>query len=124
MESRPRQNHRGEKQRVPNVGINPLDPKLEAIRSRLMERRSSVDWTETAKKLFLDGTKTKNYIGAAPILSLSNLKFPMIKKNNERLYTLARSRINAAIKEGRLVGLDPIMISEIARVSDQTHITH
>jgi alcohol dehydrogenase len=25
MESRPRQNHRGEKQRVPNVGINPID---------------------------------------------------------------------------------------------------
>jgi TRAP-type C4-dicarboxylate transport system permease large subunit len=25
MESRPRQNHRGEKQRVPNVGINPLE---------------------------------------------------------------------------------------------------
>jgi hypothetical protein len=24
MESKPRQNHRGKKQRVPNVGINPL----------------------------------------------------------------------------------------------------
>ena len=95
-----------------------LDPKLDRIRRNLMEQRSSVGWEETAKNLFLEGTRTKNYIGAAPILSLSKLKFPMIKKNNERLYKLARSRISIALKEGRLPGLDPIIASELTQKID------
>ena len=95
-----------------------LDPKLDIIRRDLMGQRSSVGWEETAKNLFLEGTRTKNYIGAAPVLSLTKLKFPMIKKNNERLYTLARSRINVALKEGRLPGLDPIIASELTQKVD------
>ena len=95
-----------------------LDPKLDAIRRDLMGQRTSVGWEETAKNLFLEGTRTKNYIGAAPVLSLTKLKFPMIKKNNERLYTLARSRINVALKEGRLPGVDPIIASELTQKAD------
>ena len=95
-----------------------LDPKLNIIRRNLIGQRSSVGWEETAKNLFLEGTRTKNYIGAAPILSLSKLKFPMIKKNNERLYKLARSRISIALKEGRLPGLDPIIASELTQKID------
>jgi len=42
----------------------------------------------------------------------------MIKKNNERLYKLARSRIGIALKEGRLPGLDPIIASELMQKID------
>jgi hypothetical protein len=44
----------------------------------------------------------------------------MIKKNNERLYTLARKRIAKAANEGRIKGLNPVVLSEIeAVVSNQ-----
>ncbi len=56
---------------------------------------------------------SKNYIGAAPILSLRELGFPMIKKNNERHYMLARHRILRAADESRLPGLDPVILDEI-----------
>ena len=41
--------------------------------------------------------------------------FPMIKKNNQRLYSLARKRIVLAVDEGRLEGLNPIIVAELRK---------
>jgi len=41
--------------------------------------------------------------------------FPMIKKNNERLYKLARQRIILAVDEGRLPGLNPVVLTELRK---------
>ncbi|MBT8415360.1 MAG: rhamnan synthesis F family protein [Boseongicola sp.] len=57
--------------------------------------------------------RSKNYIGAAPVLSLREMAFPMIKKNNERHYMLARKRIVKALDEGRMIPLNPDIEEEL-----------
>lgn len=76
-------------------------PELDARRATLLQA-SPEECHQATVALIKDATHTKNYIGAAPILSLQNMCFPMIKKNNERLYTLARAGIVAALDGGRL----------------------
>lgn len=63
--------------------------------------------------LFEKATRTKNYIGAAPVLSLAHLKFPAIKKNNEYLYKKARERIVQAREDGLLTDISDEVMSEI-----------
>ena len=89
------------------------DPALERKRTQLLSARTSSLWIDDSKNLLQTGAKTKNYIGSSPIVSIREMGFPMIKKNNERLYTLARQRIVVAVNEGRLKGLNPIILNEI-----------
>ncbi|MCU0854798.1 MAG: rhamnan synthesis F family protein [Rhodobacteraceae bacterium] len=94
-----------------------LDPVLEGRRAALLAE-SGAGWEDRARTLLRDSAQSKNYIGAAPVLSLRDLRFPMIKKNNEMLYRRARARIVAALDEGRLSGIDPVIESELrARVA-------
>ncbi|MDA9940764.1 rhamnan synthesis F family protein [Planktomarina temperata] len=96
------------------------DPALERNRTQLSNARTSTLWIDDSKNLLRAGAQTKNYIGSSPIISIREMGFPMIKKNNERLYTLARQRIAIAANEGRLNGLNPVVLSEIeAVVSNQ-----
>jgi hypothetical protein len=89
-----------------------LDPLLEDRRAQLLSE-SGGGWEDRARALLRDSARSKNYIGAAPVLSLRDLRFPMIKKNNEMLYRRARARIVAALDEGRLDGLDPVIEREL-----------
>jgi hypothetical protein len=89
------------------------DPALERNRIQLSNARTSTLWIDDSKNLLRAGAQTKNYIGSSPIISIREMGFPMIKKNNERLYTLARQRIVFAANEGRLEGLNPIVFEEI-----------
>jgi hypothetical protein len=94
-----------------------LDPALEGRRGALLTE-SGAGWEDRARTLLRDSAQSKNYIGAAPVLSLRDLRFPMIKKNNEMLYRRARARIVAALDEGRLTGIDPVIEGELrARVA-------
>ena len=90
-----------------------LDPRLEFQRKQLLTFNEVGNWTDDARSLLKEGAKTKNYIGSSPILSIREMGFPMIKKNNERLYTLARKRIVLAAKEGRLDCLLPNVLVEL-----------
>jgi hypothetical protein len=93
-----------------------LDPALEGRRAALLAE-DGAGWEDRTRALLRDSAKSKNYIGAAPVLSLRDLRFPMIKKNNEMLYRRARLRIVAALDEGRLTGIDPVIERELrARV--------
>lgn len=86
---------------------------LEAKRVSLLTQKDSATWTEDTQNLLIDGARTKNYIGSSPILSIKEMGFPMIKKNNERLYTLARARIISAADQGRLNGLNACVLNEM-----------
>jgi hypothetical protein len=90
-----------------------LDPHLETQRLQLLASKELGCWGDEVKILLKDGAKTKNYIGSSPIISIREMGFPMIKKNNERLYKLARQRIMLAVEEGRLDGLNPIILAEM-----------
>ena len=90
-----------------------LDPHLESRRLQLLAAKKSLSWVDQTKNLIKEGAKTKNYIGSAPIISIREMGFPMIKKNNERLYKLARQRIILAVEEGRLDGLNPVVLAEM-----------
>jgi hypothetical protein len=90
-----------------------LDPHLESQRLQLLATKKSLSWVDQTKNLIKEGAKTKNYIGSSPILSIREMGFPMIKKNNERLYTLARKRIVLAAEEGRLECLLPTVLVEL-----------
>jgi hypothetical protein len=92
-----------------------LDPVLEERRMRLLSNGSGDPWLASARQLLRDSARSKNYIGAAPVLSLRELGFPMIKKNNEMLYRRARERIVVAVDEGRLPGLDPTILTELRK---------
>ena len=78
-----------------------IDPSLED-RCRTLLEAGRTNQRSKMIALINEATRTKNYIGAAPVFCLSRLSFPMIKKNNERLYTLARQTILDAIDSGRL----------------------
>ena len=89
------------------------DPKLEAAQAAMLKRGLEKASCAEMTELLLASARSKNYIAAAPILSLRNLGFPMIKKNNERHYQLARQRILRAIEEGRLNGLESAVVEEL-----------
>ncbi|MCV6592662.1 MAG: rhamnan synthesis F family protein [Silicimonas sp.] len=88
------------------------DPALEAEQTAMLARLDSAGADEM-RALIHVSARSKNYIAAAPVLSLRKLGFPMIKKNNERHYKFARQRILRAVEEGRLPGLDPVTLAEL-----------
>jgi hypothetical protein len=88
------------------------DPALEKWRGALVAKGAAARRDEILA-LIDEATRTKNYIGAAPVLCLRQLGFPMIKKNRERLYTLARRVILDAADSGRLNGLHDAMVAEL-----------
>ena len=88
-------------------------PHLENKRLQLLNMKKTIQWVKDAKTLLQEGAKTKNYIGSSPVLSIREMGFPMIKKNNQRLYSLARKRIILAVDEGRLEGLSSIVLAEL-----------
>jgi len=90
-----------------------LDPKLEARRIALLDCERSAAFADAARMLLVEVARTKNYIGSSPIVSIRDMGFQMIKKNNERLYFMARKRILKAVDEGRLTRLDPIILKEM-----------
>ena len=92
-----------------------IAPHLESRRLKLLNDKTTIHWTNDAKDLLKEGAQTKNYIGSSPILSIREMGFPMIKKNNQRLYSLARKRIILAVDEGRLEGLNPIVLAELRK---------
>lgn len=89
------------------------DPTLVARRDTMIFAGLENATPEDMRELLTVSARSKNYIGAAPVLSLRELGFPMIKKNNERHYMLARHSILAALDEGRLPTFDPVVIEEI-----------
>lgn len=89
------------------------DPDLITRREDMISAGLERAGSEDMRGLLKASGRSKNYIGAAPVLSLRDLGFPMIKKNNERHYMLARHRILAALDEGRLPALDPVVVEEI-----------
>ncbi|MDC1435351.1 hypothetical protein N8197_00660 [bacterium] len=89
------------------------DPTLVARRDAMIFAGLENSTPEDMRELLTVSARSKNYIGAAPVLSLRELRFPMIKKNNERHYMLARHSILAALDEGRLPTFDPVVIEEI-----------
>lgn len=94
------------------------DPQLETRRRTVAQAGAAGERAEMLA-LINDATRTKNYIGAAPVLCLHRLGFPMIKKNNERLYTLARQTIVNAVDDGRLNGLFEITVAELRQKTAQ-----
>ena len=98
------------------------DPRLVEERERLMETEPGSRNPEAIRALVHASAKSKNYIAAAPVLSIRELRFPMIKKNQERHYVLARHRIVRAIDEGRLTGLDPEIVAEIRLADSKSKI--
>ena len=74
-------------------------------------------WLSLSKKLIIDQSKSKNFIGSSPIVSLNTLGFPMIKKNNEELYKRARNSIIKAIDSGRIKGLNNVIEMELRTCS-------
>lgn len=97
-----------------------LDPVLEARRIALLETGASKLSVDKARALIQDAAESKNYIGSSPVISLRHLNFPMIKKNNEMLYTRARQAILSAHSEGDLPRIDPVVLEEIqARTTTQ-----
>ena len=90
------------------------DKELSAKRSRLLcAAKQDDEWLNEGKRLIVDLSQTKNFIGSSPLVSINKLRFPMIKKNNEMLYRLARKKIVEAIDSGRVVGLHPVVEHEL-----------
>jgi hypothetical protein len=71
------------------------------------------DWLAHARRLIIDTSQSKNFIGSSPVVSINRLGFPMIKKNNEMLYRQARATIVDAINADRVFGFDPIIEEEL-----------
>ena len=91
-----------------------LNPKIYAEKNRLINSlHKKESWLLRAKELIILQSKSKNFIGSSPLLSLNKLGFPMIKKNNEQLYLNARKLIIDSIDSGRLQGINETIESEI-----------
>ena len=82
------------RQNLRSKGFVALDIRLGALRTKLVGQPNSCLSENAAKQLMREGTSRKNDIGAAPVLGLNTLNFPMIQKNNQRLYSAARNQIN------------------------------
>lgn len=76
-------------------------------------------WLTEAKNFIVTFSRSKNFIGSSPVVSLARLQFPMIKKNNERLYVKARESIVNAIDCGLIAGLNPIVEKELRQKVSQ-----
>lgn len=79
----------------------------------LQEKKCDDHWVADAKMLIILLSKSKNFIGSSPVISLTKLGFPMIKKNKEMLYTRARQTIVESIDSGRISGLNQIVENEL-----------
>ena len=79
----------------------------------LSARVRNEKWCLDAMNLISMLSKTKNFIGSSPVFSLTHLGFPMIKKNNEMLYVMARKRIIDAIDSGRVEGINVVVEREL-----------
>ena len=91
-----------------------LTKRLESQRLDAFECFSDTsEWRNLATTVLQATAESKNYIGAAPILSTANLGFPMVKKNNEMLYRRARKQILSGIHLGTIDGLDAQVVKEI-----------
>jgi len=90
-----------------------LDPKHEAVRTSLLGASKGPAWNEEVKKLVKAVAKAKNHIGSSPVFSIKKMAFPMIKKNNQRLYTLARKQTLLAVDEGRLCTMNETILAEM-----------
>ena len=98
-----------------------LNPQINEERNRLINSlHKKESWLLRAKELIILQSKSKNFIGSSPILSLNKLGFPMIKKNNEQLYLKARKLIIDSIDSGRLQGLNKTIEFEI-RLKSQSN---
>jgi len=90
------------------------DKELNAKKSQLLSAaKQDGEWLNEGKRLIINLAQTKNFIGSSPLVSINKLRFPMIKKNNEMLYRLARKKIVEAIDLGRVVGLHPVVEREL-----------
>jgi hypothetical protein len=65
MESKPRQNHRGKKQRVPNVGINPLVPYLWLVQINFESLKISIYMMVSASLAVFAGVRLVKLIPKA-----------------------------------------------------------
>ena len=91
-----------------------LNPQIYAEKNVLINSlHKNESWLLRAKELIILQSKSKNFIGSSPILSLNKLGFPMIKKNNEQLYLKARKLIIDSIDSGRLQGINKTIEAEI-----------
>ena len=85
----------------------------------LLTKKFSPHWEEDAKFMLIHGTNSWTYTWASPVLSLTKLKFPMIKKKKDRLFEASRSNIVKAYEEGRLPNLDLTIFSEISKAVEK-----
>ena len=93
------------------------DPKLMAVRNAMIKKGLDKVAAKEMKALILKSSYSKNYIAAAPILCITKLGFPMIKKNRERHYILARRKILQAVDEGRLTNISSYVVGEMRGAS-------
>ncbi len=97
-----------------------LDPHLRDLRRRLLNEPASERWSDSARTLVIEVSKTKNFVGSSPRVSLENLGVEVVKKNNEMLYRLARQRI-IRWTDCELV-IDPQIHAEILMATERDHI--
>ena len=91
----------------------------EATKRLLLTKKFSPPWEEEAKSMLIHGTNSWTYTWASPVLSLTKLKFPMIKKKKDRLLEASRSNIVKAYKEGRLPNIELTILSEITKAVEE-----
>ncbi len=92
-----------------------VNPTLNERRNALVASSKDDAFEDAARVLLKDAARTKNYIGASPIVALTSLGLPVIKKNNEHLYVLAREKISEAHANGRLPDLHSEVAEELER---------
>jgi len=66
-----------------------LDPARRGQRKRLLECGTGEDM----RNMIVDVSKSKNFLGSSPWLSVSAIGVEVVKKNNEMLYRLARRNL-------------------------------
>ena len=103
---------------IPNLFYGECLSKNEAV-NKLLTKKFSPHGEEDAKFMLIHGTNSWTYTWASPILSLTKLKFPMIKKKKHRLFEASRSNIVKAYEEGRLPNLDLTIFSEISKAVEE-----
>ena len=111
---------KGSKVLIPSGGHTPPTGKRDEAKKRsLITKKFSPHWEEEAKSMLIHGTNSWTYTWASPVLSLTKLKFPMIKKKKDRLFEASRSIIVKAYEEGRLPNLDLTIFSEISKAVEK-----
>ncbi len=100
------------------IGIEYLictNPELVVRRDSLKVADIDADWYIEARRLLKDMCKKKNFIGASPVLAINHMDFPMIKKNNERHYKLARAAILRAAQNNDIRPLRSEILDELRK---------